>query len=405
MVHFPLCNIRSFQSLFLATISLQVLNTHLVYGQGEPQDIRVPQRSNWLREVDLSSVPDTPIRAVGSGVCENAVCDGEDNDRCFESCGNAPSPTDVYGCPRDHQWALTFDDGPSTYTAQLLDILDKYNIKATFCVMGDHVKKFPGVLKRAFESGHQIASHTYSHPHLMSLSNEEIIYEVKATEEAIKDAIGIKPKYLRPPFGEADDRVKALLRAMGYKVLLWNVDPTDYDVYMMQDVSKRIQGAFRLAAAGNDTGLNAHEDPGFISLQHGEYRNVFFFQAHLIFFFFASDLYRQSIDQVPKIIDHLLGIGYKFTTVAECVDDDSPHDLLERVEAARASHSSNAIESGSDSGSNSASPSSSSSSASISPPSLPQDVRTKAGATKAVGARSGLLVSVAFICICALGLF
>ncbi|OAD66931.1 carbohydrate esterase family 4 protein, partial [Phycomyces blakesleeanus NRRL 1555(-)] len=130
-------------------------------------------------------------------------------------------------CPSAHHWALTFDDGPSNYTSELLDILDEYRIKATFCVLGSNVKRYPQVLQRIFQSGHQIASHTYSHPHLMSLTNEEIIYEIKATEEAIRDAIGIKPKYIRPPFGEADDRVKGLLRTMGYRVLMWNVDPTD----------------------------------------------------------------------------------------------------------------------------------------------------------------------------------
>ncbi|KAF7723399.1 chitin deacetylase [Apophysomyces ossiformis] len=395
-------DIHCYQKVLLVAIAVQVLNSDVVYGQGETADIHVPQKAEWLNEVDLSTVPDGPVRPVGSGICENAVCDGEDNDRCFESCGNAPTADDIYGCPRDHQWALTFDDGPSSFTGQLLDILDKYKVKATFCVMGDHVKKFPAILKRAFESGHQIASHTYSHPHLMSLTNEQIIYEVKATEEAIKDAIGIRPKYIRPPFGEADDRVKSLLRTMGYKVLLWNVDPTDYDVYMMTDASKRIQGAFKLAAAGNDTGLNAHEDPGFISLQHGKASETFLFHVNS-FLFFALDLYKQSIDQVPKIIEHLSGLGYKFTTVAECVDDASPHDFLERIEAAKASRPSNVTENTSTGASSISSSPSSSSSGSISP--VIQDTRATAKATKAVGARSGLLVSVAIICVSALWLF
>ncbi len=105
----------------------------------------------------------------------------------------------------------------------------------------------------------------------MSLTNEQIINEVKATEEEIEKVIGVKPHYIRPPFGEADDRVKGLMKAMGYKVLLWNVDPTDYDVYMLRNVSAAIQGSFKMAVQGNDTGLNLHEDPGFISLQHGMY--------------------------------------------------------------------------------------------------------------------------------------
>lgn len=256
--------------------------------QGEPEDIDVPENRAWLDMVDVSRVPDLPIRPVGSGVCENATCDGDENkdDRCFESCGNNPTSEDVFGCPRDHTWALTFDDGPSNYTEHLLDILDEHNIKATFCVMGAHVEKYPEIVKRAYEAGHQIASHTYSHPHLMSLTNEQIIYEVKATEEAIQNAIGIKPRYIRPPFGEADDRVKGLLKAMGYKVLLWNVDPTDYDVYMMADHSTRIRSAFKNASSGIDTGLNLHEDPGFISLQHGMRPLIYHGNVTEFFFFF-----------------------------------------------------------------------------------------------------------------------
>lgn len=269
-------------SLFKFGCALALWSAAAVHGQGEPEDIKVPQNPEWLAQVDLSQVPKIPIRPVGSGVCKDAVCDGSDNDRCFESCGNKPTPSDIYGCPHDHQWALTFDDGPSNYTSQLLDILDKYGIKATFCMMGAHVEKYPEIVKRAYESGHQIASHTYSHPHLMSLTNEQIINEVRATEEAIMNVIGIKPRYLRPPFGEADDRVKALLKAMGYKVLLWNVDPTDYDVYMLPDAPKKIQGAFRMAAAGKDTGLNAHEDAGFISLQHGKKGRGYYSFQHAV---------------------------------------------------------------------------------------------------------------------------
>ncbi|KAI9354027.1 hypothetical protein BD770DRAFT_347802 [Pilaira anomala] len=285
----------------LSRISLLTLAISLV----QAQDVVTPHNAKWLEGVDFSSVPNNPVRAVGSGICPDAVCDGTDNDRCFESCGNQPSPDDIYGCPQDHQWALTFDDGPSQYTSELLDILDKENVKATFCVMGAHVDKYPDIIKRAFDAGHQIASHTFSHPHLMSLTNEEIVYEVKATEEAIEKITGIRPRYIRPPFGEADDRVKGLLKSMGYKLLLWNVDPTDYDVYMKQDVSTLIQGSFKMAVQDSNTGLNVNGDPGFISLQH--------------------DLYKESVEEVPKVIAFLKGKGYSFLTAAACNKDSNPH--------------------------------------------------------------------------------
>ncbi|KAI8376456.1 uncharacterized protein BYT42DRAFT_387093 [Radiomyces spectabilis] len=338
-------------SMGMLMLVLCGLLASMVAAQGEASDIKVPQNSEWLKAVDLSRVPDIAVRPVGSGICPNATCDGTDNDRCFESCGNTPTKEDVYGCPKDHHWALTFDDGPSKYTHELLDLLDKSNIKATFCVLGSHVKEFPDVLRRAYQSGHQIASHTYSHPHLMSLTNEQIIYEVKATEEAIQEVLGITPKYIRPPFGEADARVKALLKSMGYKVLLWNVDPTDYDVFNLPDAPTKIQGAFKMAAAGKDTGLNPHEDVGFISLQH--------------------DLYKESIDQVPVVIDYLKGRGYKFVTSAECVDDKEPHRspaLMRAQTVDRAASASTSASSSTSSAAKSSSTASSSSNENIASP-------------------------------------
>ena len=118
-----------------------------------------PTNSAWFEGLDLSNVPGK-VRPVGSGVCEDAKCDGTDNDECFESCGNTATPEDIYGCSSEKTWALTFDDGPSNFTNELLDSLDTLQIKATFVVMGAHAKKYPEIVRRAFQAGHQIASHT-----------------------------------------------------------------------------------------------------------------------------------------------------------------------------------------------------------------------------------------------------
>ncbi|KAG0168754.1 chitin deacetylase [Apophysomyces sp. BC1034] len=288
----------------------------------EPVEIiRVPYDNDWLDEIDFSDIPNLPIRPVGSGICQNTNCDDyleDEHDRCFETCGSRPSPSSSYGCPLANQWALTFDDGPSNLTNWLLDILDEYDVRATFCLQGSHVKKYPDVVRRAVHAGHQIASHTYSHSHLMSLTNEEIVFEIKATEEAIWDAAGVRPRYVRPPFGEVDDRVRAVLEKLGYKVLMWNVDPTDYKVFQLADAAKRIMGSFENASNGIDTDLNLHNDPGFISLQH--------------------DLYSPSIAQVPHIIRMLKEKGFDLITAAACQNDEpmqaqaiKSNDTLEAV--------------------------------------------------------------------------
>lgn len=145
---------------FFTRLSILAVLLGSVQAQVDYDDIKTPKNAKWLEGIDLSRVPKLPVRPVGSGICPESTCDGADNDRCFESCGNKPSADDIYGCPKDHEWALTFDDGPSNYTTQLLDYLDKEQIKATFCVMGAHVQQYPDILKRVYESGHQIASHT-----------------------------------------------------------------------------------------------------------------------------------------------------------------------------------------------------------------------------------------------------
>ncbi|KAK9760140.1 chitin deacetylase [Basidiobolus ranarum] len=223
----------------------------------------------WASQYDLSSVPDIAPRPVGSGTCPNSQCGPDDCENCWETCGNCALPDDIYGCQAG-QWALTFDDGPSQYTSQLLDILAAANVKATFQMIGSNVIQFPDVVKRAYDEGHQIASHTWSHPHLMSLSNDQIIAEVKTTEDTLFNITGARPAYIRPPYGEADDRVKAIFKAMGYHTLLWNMDTLDWDISEKNESANLILDSFK-AALTNGTDLNAHNDPGFISLQHDIY--------------------------------------------------------------------------------------------------------------------------------------
>ncbi|ORX83509.1 glycoside hydrolase/deacetylase [Basidiobolus meristosporus CBS 931.73] len=214
----------------------------------------------WVSQYDLSSVPDTAPRPVGSGTCPDSQCGPGDCENCWETCGNCPLADDIYGC-QTGQWALTFDDGPSQYTSELLDILASANVKATFQIIGSNAVQYPDVVKRAYDEGHQIASHTWSHPHLMSLSTEQIVAEVKATENALLNITGAVPAYIRPPYGEADDRVKAIFKAMGYHTLLWNMDTLDWDISDKNESASLILDSFKSAII-NGTELNAHNDRG-----------------------------------------------------------------------------------------------------------------------------------------------
>ncbi|ORX90719.1 hypothetical protein K493DRAFT_229822 [Basidiobolus meristosporus CBS 931.73] len=160
---------------------------------------------------------------AGTGTC--TTCRPESCETCWETCGICPQPSDVKACPTPNNIGLTFDDGPGEHTPELLDILAAHNIKATFCVIGVLLQQ-PShalTLKRIHDEGHTLCSHTWSHQHLMSLTNEEIVSELKTTEDLIVKITGVRPRYVRPPFGEVDDRVRAVMEAMDYKVLMWNL--------------------------------------------------------------------------------------------------------------------------------------------------------------------------------------
>ncbi|KAK9762401.1 chitin deacetylase, partial [Basidiobolus ranarum] len=264
--------------------------------QAIAQEPLAPVNPSWTKQYDLSKVPIVEPKEVGAGLCPNSDCGPNECEKCWESCGNCARPDDIYGCKKG-EWALSFDDGPSEHTAELLDILDAAKVKATFLMVGSQVTQFPDVVKRAFDAGHLIAQHTWSHPHLMSLTNEQIIAEVRSTEDAIFNVTGAKTAFIRPPYGEADDRVKGVLTAMGYHNLLWNMDTLDWDIVAKKQDPAKILESFQKAIT-EGTYLNAHNDPGFISLQH--------------------DLYIETVKKVPEIEKLLAEHGFHFVLANSC---------------------------------------------------------------------------------------
>lgn len=118
---------------------------------------------------------------------------------------------------------LAFDciDGPSPDSPRLYDVLKQHNTKATLFIVGSRAISYPTVLKRAYDEGHQIAIHTWSHAKVTGLSNEQIVAELKWTEKAIFDVIGVSPIYWRPPYGDVDSRVRNIATQLGFKTAIW----------------------------------------------------------------------------------------------------------------------------------------------------------------------------------------
>lgn len=144
--------------------------------------------------------------------------------------GATPPAAATSACPNGLV-ALTFDDGPGPHTAAVLDVLDAHAVPATFFVLGSLVERRPATVRQAAELGHEIANHTHTHPQLTRLSNAGIRTEIRRTDAAIR-AAGVTPlPLLRPPYGAWDGpggRVARIAGELGYRVVTWNVDPTDY---------------------------------------------------------------------------------------------------------------------------------------------------------------------------------
>lgn len=129
---------------------------------------------------------------------------------------------------------LTFDDGPSEHTPQVLDLLASYDAKATFFVVGEQVEFLPGTLRLEVQGGHTVGNHSFDHTALESLSLEGFVAQVGQTEQAIFNAagdlfpLGYNVRYLRPPYGITDDSAVLYAAGLGYAIVLWDVDPQDW---------------------------------------------------------------------------------------------------------------------------------------------------------------------------------
>ncbi len=132
---------------------------------------------------------------------------------------------------QDNRIALTFDDGPHPdQTPRLLDELGARGLRATFYVIGERAREHPDVVKRAFEEGHTIGSHTWSHRFLTTQRSGSIIDELTRTDQVVEEITGVRPSTLRPPYGATTPGLAAWTSyQFGYETVLWSVDSKDYD--------------------------------------------------------------------------------------------------------------------------------------------------------------------------------
>ncbi|MEU8265927.1 polysaccharide deacetylase family protein [Sphaerisporangium sp. NPDC049002] len=138
--------------------------------------------------------------------------------------------------------ALTFDDGPGPYTGKLLDLLREHRTKVTFFLVGRRVAKFRKTARRMAREGHEIGGHTYTHPHLTSLSDDEVRDEIVRTQDAIRRATGKEPDIMRPPFGDTDDRVRSIAAELGLSQIVWDGSSRDWELRDTAAITKKVLG-------------------------------------------------------------------------------------------------------------------------------------------------------------------
>jgi peptidoglycan/xylan/chitin deacetylase (PgdA/CDA1 family) len=271
-----------------------------------PQD-RVPDTSsvqvqNWMKELNGFNIPNIPPTKDGTCAGDPAAA-AEAQKRGWWTCGGWTRPTDIVACPTQLDWGLTFDDGPSAYTPNLLNKLREKNTKATFYTIGSRVIDRPQMLLDEYMNGHEIGVHTWSHASLTSLTNEQIVAELGWTRRAIKSVLGVTPTTMRPPKGDIDDRVRAISLAMGLIPVMWTPTPDGgkFDSFDWQVPGGQLTGTQAFANFQVILANGTKFPTGFITLQH--------------------DLFEQTVDlAVGYSLDAALNHQPKFNlqTVGQC---------------------------------------------------------------------------------------
>ncbi|KAL8352759.1 hypothetical protein RB601_002874 [Gaeumannomyces tritici] len=204
----------------------------------------------------------------------------------------------VSPCTTPGKIALTFDDGPGSLTKTIVDTLQSEGVKATFFIVGEN-GPFAGLTRPAYhdlvkfmhKEGHQLASHTFSHPDLTTISRAEIKEQLVKNEAIFADVLGFVPTYFRPPYTACDEQCYSVLKELAYHVVDYNLDTLDWDVQTNSDT------IFTQAMSSANPATNS-----YISLSH----DVQEFTANGF---------------VKRMIDQARAKGLKFVTVGECLGD------------------------------------------------------------------------------------
>lgn len=141
------------------------------------------------------------------------------------------------------QIALTFDDGPHpSQTGRILDILDRYGVRATFFMIGVNVENYPDAAREVIARGHEVGNHTYTHSHLQSMGAYSLMREVNRCEDALESLCEYRPHLFRPPEGVINSSVETCAARGDYRLILWSLDTKDWENKNAELIASRVLG-------------------------------------------------------------------------------------------------------------------------------------------------------------------
>lgn len=200
--------------------------------------------------------------------------------------------------------ALTFDDGHK-YVGQVFEKLEQYGVKSTFFLCGTCIEKNPDIYKKIYDAGHEIGNHSYNHPHMVELSEAEILSELNRTEQLLSQIAGEKEglKLFRFPYGSKNEMIIRLVESQGFIPVTWTIDSRDWTGITAEEIY-------------NNVSESEHLEHGAIILMHTS-------GAH-------------TIEALDLLIPQLRRKGYEMTKISELFREIPQYkDMVSRIKSER----------------------------------------------------------------------
>lgn len=251
-----------------------IVNTYLANMGGDVMRITVEGQVFKTDALDMSSP--WPFSETVDASEESEPTEPSESEPEKSTEPSEPEPSTQDGAP---MLALTFDDGPSQYTKEILDLLETCNARATFFVVGTNADNYDVTMSRALSLGCEIGNHTVNHLDLTDADSETIVKEIGSCAESVQRGTGYTPPFLRPPYGAVNQELRD---QVGMPMILWSVDTRDWESRDADAVIEQVLGQV---------------SDGDIILMH--------------------DLYGSTAEACKTIIPQLVEEGYQLVTISE----------------------------------------------------------------------------------------